>query len=211
MSFRCLDCGAGCRVERTADPYEDRVTCTGCGRTFTESWSREFGARFEEQRQQRQKEESVSKTNGKADAEAPEPEQKTETKVIHSQTKSLPVRLTEQELLQKSAELASTVQDYATEESRQVDIKAQLKAKLTELDARRTQLASVVARREEYRDVRCEIVANTKTLLAQIVRTDTGEVIQTRPLTMEERQMVLPLAPHAKATEIARPTDIKPN
>jgi|WetSurMetagenome_2_1015567.scaffolds.fasta_scaffold27452_6 hypothetical protein len=113
--------------------------------------------------------------------------------VIATYTKNLPVKLTQEELLQKSAELAGTVQDYATEESRQVDIKAQLKAKLTELDAKRTQLAIVVARREEYRDVRCEVVADPAALTAVIVRTDTGEIVEKRALTDKERQDTLPL------------------
>jgi hypothetical protein len=112
---------------------------------------------------------------------------------IGSFTKSLPVKLTQDELLQKSRELAGTVQDYATEESRQTDIKAQLKARLTELDAKRTQLAIVVARQEEYRDVRCEVVADPRTLMAHITRDDTGEVVETRRLTETERQDVLPL------------------
>jgi hypothetical protein len=123
---------------------------------------------------------SVTKTNGNR-------------QTIDSFTKSLPVRLTLDEVLQKSADLAGTVQDYATEESRQADIKAQLRAKLTELDAKRTQLAIVVARKEEYRDVRCEVVADVETLLANITRTDTGEIVQSRPLTDSERQKALPL------------------
>lgn len=116
------------------------------------------------------------------------------TRVINSYTKSLPVKLTQEELLSKSGELAGTVQDYATEERRQADVKAQLKARLTELDARRTQLAFVVARQEEERDVRCDVIADLNSLVANITRVDTGEVVQSRPLTDAERQDVLPLA-----------------
>lgn len=115
------------------------------------------------------------------------------TRVISSYTKSLPVKLTRDELLQKSAELAGTVQDYATEERRQTDVKAQLKARLTELDARRTQLAFTVARQEEDRDVRCDVIADLNTLIANITRSDTGEIVQSRPLTDGERQDALPL------------------
>jgi hypothetical protein len=110
------------------------------------------------------------------------------TKVIGNLTKQLPVKLTNDELLAKSSALAGTVQDYATEESRQADIKAQLKAKLTELDAKRTQLAIVVARKEEYRDVRCEIVADYDAQTAIEYRMDTGEVVMTRALTDGEKQ-----------------------
>jgi chromosome segregation ATPase len=115
------------------------------------------------------------------------------TRVISSYTKSLPVKLTRDELLQKSAELAGTVQDYATEERRQADVKAQLKARLTELDARRTQLAFTVARQEEERDVLCEVVADLHKLVANITRADTGEIVSIRPLTDGERQDALPL------------------
>lgn len=124
----------------------------------------------------------MGRTNGRA-----------ASRVIATLTKCLPVKLTQDELLQKSAELAGTVQDCATEEIRQADIKAQLKARLAELEARRTQLVIVVTRKEEERDVRCEVLADYAALTATIVRTDTGEAVSSRPLTDAERQDALPL------------------
>ena len=117
----------------------------------------------------------------------------TDRHALSAFTKSLPVRLTQDELLDRAAELAGVVEDYSTEEARQTDVKAQLKARLTELDAKRRQLAIVVARKEEYRDVRCEVLADLDRMLAHTMRTDTGEIVGSRPLTDEERQDGLPL------------------
>ena len=114
-------------------------------------------------------------------------------RTIGSLTKTLLVKLTTEELTEKSQELAQATQDYSAEQKRQEDVKAQLKARLTEIDSKRFQLAYIVSRREEEREVRCDIVANMNTLVAHITRRDTGEIVSSRPLTDKERQDVLPL------------------
>lgn len=48
MPYTCDHCGATMREERTADPYEDLAVCPQCGASDHVSWSREFGARWEE-------------------------------------------------------------------------------------------------------------------------------------------------------------------
>ena len=55
---------------------------------------------------------------------------------LKSITRSLPVQLTNDELRAKGSELAAVIQDVKGEEDRQADLKAQMKARLTELDAR---------------------------------------------------------------------------
>jgi hypothetical protein len=109
--------------------------------------------------------------------------------------RSLPVRLTDEELLKKGSDLATAVQDIATEEGRQVDIKASMKAKLAEIEARRTQLAIAVSRKEEHRDVEVDIFHDYQRAVVQDIRRDTGEVLSTRVMSEEERQIGLPMEP----------------
>ena len=108
-------------------------------------------------------------------------------------SKNLPVSLTDPQVLEKADEMARAQQEYTSEEKRSADVKAQLKAKLTELDARRESLARIVGSREEYRSVECDLVADYHRGVATTVHLDTGEVIETRPLTETERQDQLPL------------------
>ena len=114
-----------------------------------------------------------------------------ETKVIKKINKYLACKLTDEELRAKSDELAQTVQDTANEETRQTDLKSQMKAKMTELQSRQTQLASHISRREEYRDVQVEILLIGEGKVKE-VRTDTGEVLITRPSREDEIQMIFP-------------------
>lgn len=108
-------------------------------------------------------------------------------------TRNLPCRLTDEELLARADDLSVVVQETTAEEGRQTDVKAQMKARLTELDARKTRLAITIGRKEEYRDVEVELKADIQAGTVTIYRTDTGESIETRPMTEHERQTSLPL------------------
>jgi hypothetical protein len=107
--------------------------------------------------------------------------------------RSLSCRLTDPELLKKGAELAATVQDLADEEKRQNDVKAQLKAKVTELEARRSGLAITVSRKEEHRDVEVDIYHDYVRGIVEDIRRDTGEIVHTRPMSEDEKQLGLPM------------------
>lgn len=119
------------------------------------------------------------------------------TKLHRTIVRSLPCRLTDDELLKKGSELATAVQDIATEEGRQLDIKASMKAKLAEIEARRTQLAIAVSRKEEHRDVEVDIWHDYQRAIVQDIRRDTGEVLTTRVMSEDERQIGLPMEPAA--------------
>lgn len=108
-------------------------------------------------------------------------------------TRNLPCRLTETELLARADNLSVVVQETTAEEGRQTDVKAQMKARLTELDARKTRLAITIGRKEEYRDVEVELMADVQAGTVTTYRQDTGEAIDTRPMSEKERQTTLPL------------------
>lgn len=103
------------------------------------------------------------------------------------------MKLTDEELLKVGRELAGTTQDIATEEKRQADVKAGMKARLAELDARRTQLAMNISRREQDRDVRVDVYMDFQRGIVQEIREDTGETVHTRQMTDTERQAELPI------------------
>lgn len=113
------------------------------------------------------------------------------TKVLTKEIRLLPCRLTDEEWAQRAGELASVVADVSLEESRQKSAKAEMKARLEELAAKRDRLGNVVTRHEEQRDVQVEIVADFGIGKAETIRKDTYEVIHSRPLTDHERQMGL--------------------
>jgi hypothetical protein len=116
--------------------------------------------------------------------------------------------LTDEEFADRAKALAETCQEIQAEESRAADIKAQLKARLTGLEARRNELSIVVGRREENRDVPVEMRADLDTGQALKVRTDTMKILSSRPLTDNERQQHLPLADeNAQSDEATLPLD----
>ena len=104
----------------------------------------------------------------------------------------LPCRLTDDELQAAGNDLASVVQDIASVDDRQMDLKAQMKARLMELTARQTILALTVSRREEHRDVEVTIVIDYADGVEIRTRTDTGEVHSTWALRDDERHPWLP-------------------
>lgn len=106
--------------------------------------------------------------------------------------RNLPCKLTEAEFLDRSRELASTTEDITTETARQTAQKAQMKEDLAALAARQSRLARAVARGEEYRDVEISIEPDENALLVRTWRTDTQELLETRPMREDERQRVLP-------------------
>lgn len=114
-------------------------------------------------------------------------------KLVRTETRVLPVKLDADELRDRGDKLAAVIQDLNAEENRQIDIKTQMKARLTELDSRKTQLAIVISRREEDRDVLVDVFHNYVKFTVETARRDTGEVINARRMTEEERQQLLPL------------------
>lgn len=115
------------------------------------------------------------------------------TEERHDTTMYLPCALTEDELRSYGDELAGVVQDIAAQADREKEVKAELKARTTELTARQSMLAMKVSRRQESREVACVVHVDYEAGLRTVTRTDTGEVVQTRPLRDDERQPALPV------------------
>jgi hypothetical protein len=102
--------------------------------------------------------------------------------------KSLSCELSQEELLEAGSQLASTIQDIAAEEDEQASVKSEMKARLTELEAKRTQLAIKVQRKQEWRTIEVQRELDFEEGMYREIRTDTGDVIFEREITDEERQ-----------------------
>lgn len=104
-------------------------------------------------------------------------------------TRILPVTLTQEEVMALALELANTVQAMGAEVEEQKNLKDQMKARLSELQAKQTRLSIVVATGKEYRSV--EVTLRLVSDTCQEVRTDTGEVVASRVATAADRQLAL--------------------
>lgn len=119
-------------------------------------------------------------------------------RVLRRSIRPLPVKLTADDIMKASMGLANVCDEIATEEGRQDSIKKSLKARVAELEARRTQLANLIRRGDEIRDVAVTTFADYEEGVARDVRMDNGEILATRPLTEKERQPDL-LTPETQA------------
>lgn len=107
---------------------------------------------------------------------------------LRETTELLPCRLTNEELLVYGNDLGATIQDIAAEVDRQESVKREMKSRMSKLEATRTELASKITRKEEYRDIKVEIILDFEADKYKKIRLDTGEVTFERPINDEERQ-----------------------
>lgn len=114
---------------------------------------------------------------------------KPEVRVLKKLTVPLPCKLTDEEFRDRASQLAATLEDLNAEESRQEMLKREMKSAVAQLEARRDQLALTVSRCSELRQVEVEDRAVGE--LVERTRLDTMEVIHTRALTDDERQLPL--------------------
>jgi hypothetical protein len=106
---------------------------------------------------------------------------------------SLSCKLTTEEFEERAKSLAEAHEDRKGLESNHEMLKRQMKSEAAELEAKIDVLAAVVSRKSEMRQVEVEEQADLVKLKAFRYRMDTGEVINERPLTEDERQEKIPL------------------
>lgn len=106
--------------------------------------------------------------------------------------RSLPVKLTREEVLEKGAELAGVVEDIDLETEDQKEQRQGMKSRMTELESRRARVASVIRRGQENRRVECtQYLTDDKHVI--LVRDDSGEEIEKRMAHDDELQQSLPV------------------
>lgn len=106
-------------------------------------------------------------------------------------TDRLPVRLTEEDLLDFGLKLARIQAERAEHDKNVESAKRAFKAKEAELEAKREFLSTAIANGEVNKEVPVEHWADWSTNRAWTVRLDTGERYGERALSAEERQSML--------------------
>lgn len=114
----------------------------------------------------------------------------------------LPVKLSPSELQACSDALAGVVQAYDELKDEAKAVAKDLKERLEALGAKRASLASIVERRQEVRAVECREAPNFERNVVEIVRLDTGELVDIRELTAEDRQASFFEEENARVTDL---------
>ncbi len=109
-------------------------------------------------------------------------------RTINTVKRELPCTLTPDELRDRSLQLARSFTEIASEESRQSQIKDELKGIMSRLFRRQSELALAVQTGEEKREVDVDFVMLGDDETISEVRRDTMKPIATRPATAYERQ-----------------------
>lgn len=110
--------------------------------------------------------------------------------------RTLPVKLAPDEVAQRAEELARELHDQAIAEEAAAATKKYIAQDLEKRRERVARLGRIVHTRREDRQIDCHEEHSALDGTARTVRDDTGEVVDTRPLTQEElrdaRQEALP-------------------
>ncbi len=112
-----------------------------------------------------------------------------EKKIVRKITKSLPVKLTDTEILQYGKDLARAYAEKARVEAELDAIKDDYKGKTSEQAAQIGKLSGRVHSGIETREVECEEVKNWNSMTVVTTRLDTFETIESRPMREDEKQM----------------------
>lgn len=107
------------------------------------------------------------------------------------ETRNLPVTLTTEDLDQRRDKLAALVREHAEVEQEKKDATAAFSKRLKEIDRVIAQVAHEIREKAEYRGVPVTKQKNFRLGVEEIIRTDTYEVVDSRSLHPDERQVHL--------------------
>ena len=103
-------------------------------------------------------------------------------------TESVPVTLTDDELILKAKELSANQEQYAQLEEEKKQSANDFATRLKFMAADIGRLARIVSTSVEYRNVIVKEFLDYERLTVTVIRTDTGEQIEVRAMNYEERQ-----------------------
>ena len=106
-------------------------------------------------------------------------------------SRELPCELTDVELLTHSKDLAKLNQDLVEKETRKKEVASDYAAQLSAITSTIQVESRKVATGIEYRFVECQWVPNFTEDINELFRLDTGEIIETRAITQQDRQAEL--------------------
>jgi hypothetical protein len=120
--------------------------------------------------------------------------------IIGKHVEDLSVKLSDEEVMERGNRLANIEGEIERHTSHETNVKADLKATRSRLEAERGRIAQQVRSRSELRPIEVEIVADFKAGLVRDIRVDTCATVRTRALSEAERQGALKL--HAEGERI---------
>lgn len=115
--------------------------------------------------------------------------------------RTLPVKLTTKELLAAGRDQADSHEKLRDTEGQMKAAADEYKVKIKAITGTIVRLANLIRAGYEHREVKCEQVYDFEAGRVQIMRLDTAEIVEDRPLRQDEQQMQLPMS---EAERIAR-------
>ncbi len=106
-------------------------------------------------------------------------------------TMTLPVILTETELILKGHELAEDLQELADIELRKKTAMNGFKEEIESIEVKVSDLARIVREGKEYREVEVKEERDEERMVMNTIRLDTGEIVKYRELQGHERNLKL--------------------
>ncbi len=109
------------------------------------------------------------------------------------ETRPLPVQLTQEETAKKGEELALLYQQRRALEERKKDSVGLINGQLKIIEEEMASLFKAISAGEEDRDVDCSNNKDFDKGIVNFYRTDTGELLESREMTDQERQAEMEL------------------
>ncbi len=103
-------------------------------------------------------------------------------------TKTQPVKLTPEEIVEHGDALAKANIDHEQAEKDKANITKQFASKIAGLEASIASHSMFITTKEEWRDVDCQWRFDFKSGIKDLIRTDTGECIESQNVTDNDRQ-----------------------
>lgn len=109
--------------------------------------------------------------------------------VTRTEREMLPCELTYDELIERARSLAAAGQAVDREQATQTSLRAQMRSKMAELTGKRDMFNDIVASSKEYREVTVIETRDYDKGVITRAREDTGEIVESRPMVDDERQV----------------------
>lgn len=108
-----------------------------------------------------------------------------------TEVRDVPFELDGAELIQRGRALADLDEEIAGLEEQKKDVAKEMKERIDLKRKEAAKLGHVIRSGKEYRPVECTWCPDPVESRMNLIRTDTGEVVFTRPMTEHERQRAL--------------------
>jgi hypothetical protein len=103
-------------------------------------------------------------------------------------TRKLPCQLTGDEEIQKSQEIARAIEDLSKRRDQKKAAASMYRSQMDEVEAKLAELSHEIATHTTERAVDCMVKPDWRSGKVDLIRVDTGEVVESKVMTSAERQ-----------------------